>query len=114
MVRVTTRKEAEEVLRKPLAVLFKHSPICPISSDAAEEVEDARFRRADEPFYLVDVIAHRSVSRFIAERTGVEHESPQALVVVNGVVVWHGSHHDVTARGIERSLPPVEGSRSSR
>jgi bacillithiol system protein YtxJ len=51
------------------------------------------------------VVQHsRSVSNAIAERTGIRHESPQAILLKGGEVVYHASHYDVTAEDIEAGL----------
>jgi len=52
------------------------------------------------PVYLVDVIAQRPLSREIAARLGIRHESPQVIVLRNGAVAWHGSHSDVSAEAL--------------
>lgn len=77
-------------------ILFKHSTTCPISSGVYNEVS-----RADADINLIVVQNARSVSTHVAEMTGVRHESPQALVIKNGKVVYHASHYDVTAQDLE-------------
>lgn len=81
-------------------VLFKHSTTCPISMNAHREME--RFTDAD--VNLVIVQRARELSNEIARRTGVRHESPQALVVRNGDVVWNASHYDITADAVRAAL----------
>jgi bacillithiol system protein YtxJ len=86
-------------------LIFKHSPVCGTSAEAYDEVEallDGPPLSADA--YLVDVWAHRAVSRAIAERLATRHESPQALLVESGRVVWSASHYRVTAEAIDRAL----------
>ena len=80
-------------------VLFKHSLTCPISRTAYEEM-----RRLDEPVAMVVVQRARGVSNEIAARTGVRHETPQALVLRRGGVVWSASHWDVTAEAVTRAV----------
>ncbi len=58
----------------------------------------------DVPVYWVDVKAERPLSRELADRLGVTHESPQAILLRQGAPVWHASHSDVTARAIAREL----------
>lgn len=77
-------------------VFFKHSVTCPISSGVYQEVSGA-----DADINLIVVQNARSVSTAIAEKTGIRHESPQALVIKNGEVVYHAAHYDVTAREVE-------------
>lgn len=80
-------------------LLFKHSTTCPISAGVYHEISNA-----DADVNLIVVQHARNVSNEIAERTGVRHESPQALVIKNGAVVYHASHYDVTAADVEANL----------
>jgi bacillithiol system protein YtxJ len=80
-------------------LLFKHSNACPISAAAYQQM--ARF---DGEVSIVVVQDSRELSREIASRTGVQHESPQALVLRNGEAVWTASHFDVTAAAVEQAL----------
>jgi bacillithiol system protein YtxJ len=58
----------------------------------------------DVPVYLVDVTRHRVLAREIASRLGIQHQSPQAILLQRGTAVWHESHFAVTAEAIARSL----------
>ena len=89
---------------RPL-LLLKHSLTCGTSAYAHEEFEDF----LSEPGPLVDAcVVHvqpgRAVSNAIAERFGIRHESPQLLLISNGQVVWHASHHRITRREIAAAL----------
>ncbi len=53
---------------------------------------------------MVDVLNDGDVSRHVAGQTGVEHHSPQAILVSEGAVVWHASHHDITADTLRRQV----------
>ncbi len=79
-------------------VLFKHSSTCPISAGVYQEIS-----KADADINLIIVQRARNVSAAVAEKTGVRHESPQALVIKNGKVVYHASHYNVTAQEVETS-----------
>ena len=89
---------------RPL-LLLKHSLTCGTSAYAHEEVEDFL---AQPPCpidaFVVHVQAGRAVSNAIAERFGIRHESPQLLLIANGQVVWHASHHRITRRDIAAAL----------
>lgn len=41
---------------------------------------------------MVDVVAERTLARGLTAALGVQHESPQALVFVDGELVNHASH----------------------
>lgn len=93
----------EDSFAKPQLV-FKHSTRCSISSMAKNRLE-RDWNLADvEPWYL-DLIAYRSVSNMIESRFKVRHESPQAILFINGAVVYHASHSEITVDDIKAHLP---------
>lgn len=54
-----------------------------------------------EQWIYIDVIGQRSMSMAIADSLGVQHESPQLLMVRDGKVVAHGSHQQLTPERVE-------------
>src|ERR671929_552506 len=104
MHKIATEADVATVLAEPLAVVYKHSPICPTSGIAYEEIRSLRRLQQDVPVYLVDVIHSRPLSRYIAERLGVVHASPQAIILRSGVPAWHGSHFDLRAEEMAQRL----------
>jgi bacillithiol system protein YtxJ len=105
---IVTAADLPPLLAAPVAVLYKHSPICPTSGFAYEEVLAFR-RRRDVPVFLVDVIKHRPLSRALAERLGVVHASPQAIILRAGVPAWHRSHFDIQADALTRAVDHLAG-----
>lgn len=103
-MQVQEEEDLEAVLEEPLAVLYKHSPLCGQSALAAREVEKFMGAHPDVPVYEVDVVRNRPLSRAVERRLSIRHESPQALVLREGVVAWHGSHRSVTADRLERAI----------
>lgn len=77
-------------------LLFKHSTQCPISTAAHAEYRRFAAAHPDVPTLYVDVIEQRPVARGLAERCGVAHQSPQAIVFEEGRPVWHASHGAIT------------------
>jgi len=78
-------------------LIFKHSTRCNISSAALSRLERA-WTAADDAqhvTYHLDLLRHRDVSNAIAERYGVEHASPQVLVIRNGKCVYDESHFGI-------------------
>lgn len=88
-----TRSHSEPV------VLFKHSTTCPISANAYRQMS-----RLGSDVSLVVVQRARDLSNEIETRTGVRHESPQAIVLRNGEAVWTASHFDITSDAVERAV----------
>ena len=77
-------------------VIFKHSTNCGISSLVRRSFEkDPNHPTTGITYYILDLIAFRNISNTIAENYGVRHESPQVLVVKEGRVVAHASHHSI-------------------
>lgn len=106
-----TSLTSEEDLRKALekgesetVLLFKHSTRCSISSMALNRFEGEW--NADNPceIYFLDLIAHRDISNLIADLTKVEHQSPQAIVISQGQVIYSASHSSIDADKISSLL----------
>ncbi len=100
-IEIHSSEELEELFDKSKeqpVVLFKHSVTCPISAGVYREVSGV-----DSDVYLIVVQYARGVSNLLAEKTGVRHESPQAIVLKNEKPVYYASHYDVTANDLERA-----------
>ena len=89
--------------RAGLALLFLHDPGCPISLRAYWEVA-----QVGDEVALIDVRAAPALAGEVERRTGVRHESPQAIALRDGRPVWTASHGGVTARAIARATGTAE------
>ena len=89
------REVGESRANNSAFILFKHSTRCSISSMAKSRMERSTF--AGVPVFLVSLIEHRQLSNYIADTLGVEHQSPQAIVVKNGIAVFDESHTAIDA-----------------
>ena len=92
-------------------LLFKHSYTCGISAEALDELlahlADAAARKSDAAalrYAVVTVQTDRDVSNAVTSKLGVRHETPQALLVRDGRVVWSASHFRVTADAVTRAI----------
>ena len=92
------------LFQQEAVMLFKHSTACPVSWAAHAQVMRFRAQHRSVPLYLVPVIKERAASRAIAERTGVRHESPQVILVRNGVVADSASHGAITENRLSGML----------
>ena len=84
--------------REPV-FLLKHSSQCPISAEVYSAfTEFDRQGGANRPCTcaLVRVIEERPLSNQIADQLGVDHESPQLLLISGSKVLWHDSHWRLT------------------
>ena len=89
-------------------LLFKHSLTCGMSAHANDEVRAFLAEAGNTPLCGLIVVQHaRPVSNAVVERFGVRHESPQALLLRDGRVVWHASHWRVNAKALHDAVEAV-------
>ena len=88
-------------------VIFKHSATCGTSAFAFEEVEELLEREPGTEVFIVSVQSGAAISREIEHRFALRHQSPQALIVRNGAVVWHASHYRVTQEAMASALAAI-------
>lgn len=78
-------------------LIFKHSTRCNISRTALDRFERS-WKEADVPTvkpYFLDLIQYRETSNAIADRFGVEHQSPQVLLIRKGQSIYDNSHFGI-------------------
>tara|TARA_R110000868_G_scaffold193786_1_gene438984 strand:- start:19490 stop:19879 length:390 start_codon:yes stop_codon:yes gene_type:complete len=87
----------------PVAI-FKHSTRCSVSRMALKQFEN-EFDSSDKvtPYFL-DLIAYREVSNEIANRFGVQHQSPQLLLIKEGKAIYNASHSDIDASVLKTKI----------
>lgn len=89
---------------KPVAI-FKHSTRCSISRMALKQFEKEYNIAADKmELYFLDLLEFRPISNEVAERFEVEHQSPQVLVIRNGVSVYDTSHDGIQAEKLHQFI----------
>lgn len=88
--------EAEDLSQKERVLIFKYSTKCVIShimkTLLQKEWAEGEMRMKT---YLVNVIENHDLSNDIAQRFGVEHESPQVIILEKGKPVFTGAHGKV-------------------
>lgn len=86
-------------------VIFKHSSACPISLGAFESLKLAEEAGAvPQDIHMLVVQVSPELSAQIAEESGVQHESPQLLVLNEGKVVFHANHYEITGDVLDAKL----------
>ena len=92
--------------RERLVLLFKHSRHCGSSFEALDEL-NAHIERAEPGFVaykMITVQTHRAVSDAAARKLGLRHETPQAILIRDGRIVWNASHYRITASQLDRAI----------
>ena len=77
--------------------IFKHSTSCFISKTVLKNFErEVRDSDKNVSYYFLDLLAHRNLSNKIADSLDVTHQSPQLLVLENGISVKNASHQSIS------------------
>jgi bacillithiol system protein YtxJ len=87
-------------------ILFKHSTSCSISIAALNRLE-RKWQESDNQLaklYFLDLLKFRALSNEIASKYGVQHESPQVLIIENGTCTTSDSHFDITYEKLLQNL----------
>lgn len=100
--------DAQEGAEAGRLLIFKKSPICPVSHMAERSFREwlkSSAPAGDLSVVEVDVVNSRPVSQRIAADTGVRHESPQALLIgPERRVLWSDSHSGVNLESLSAAV----------
>lgn len=107
-IALTSEESVNTILEKSAGkpqIIFKDSLTCGISAHAKERLTNEFSQiegKAD--FHYLDLLSYRAVSNYIAATLNVTHQSPQIIVLKDKKVVYHASHHAISAAGIAKYL----------
>ncbi|TDM03667.1 bacillithiol system redox-active protein YtxJ [Macrococcus carouselicus] len=100
VIKLNSIEQFEQTIQKHDKVfIMKHSLTCPISLNAYDQYNNFLYERDMDGYYLT-VQESRELSNYIAEKTGIRHESPQVFYFVDQKVAWHGSHSQITVSSL--------------
>ncbi|WP_347922065.1 bacillithiol system redox-active protein YtxJ [Pontimicrobium sp. SW4] len=94
-INLSAMHQLDDILEKSKTktqLIFKHSTRCGISRMVMNQFIDAYDVDANLDLYYLDLLNFRGISNEVGYRFQVLHESPQLLIIKNGVVVSHASH----------------------
>ena len=95
----------EEKSKTKTQVIFKHSTRCGISRMVINQfVDNYSLTEKDLDLYYLDLLDFRDVSNEVGYKFQVVHQSPQLLVIKNGVVVAHESHGALNGIDLSRFI----------
>ena len=89
---------------KPI-VIFKHSATCPFSAAAQIEVAHAKH---DIDIYGITLQYTGDLKLEIAEKLGVEHKSPQTIVVHKGKAISHQWRTEIQERKLKAAVKELQ------
>jgi len=86
-------------------IILKHSNACPISMSAYERmIHGLKNSVLQEPIYYLIVQESRDISNNIAKDLRIQHESPQVIIIKNGIALFNTSHDAITPERIAEHL----------
>jgi bacillithiol system protein YtxJ len=108
-VHLTTPEQVEGFLREHAdCVLFKAGS-CYRTETALAAVSPVLAEHPDLPVGFIRVVASRQASQRVAELTGVQHASPQVLLLRGGRVVHERDNWDISAAALGDALKKPTG-----
>lgn len=97
--KIESQKDLENAIQNSYShfvAIFKHSTRCGISHSVLNHlIESLEEEDCIIQFYYLDLIQFRDLSNAISQDLGVAHQSPQLIVLKDGEVQHHASHHAI-------------------
>ena len=95
----------KEISKIQSILIFKHSTRCGISRMVMKQFESL-FNEENKHLkvYYLDLLNFREVSSKLSEVFQVIHQSPQLLVVKNGISVYDESHYEITKVNLSKYI----------
>ena len=85
--------------------IFKHSTRCGISRMVMNQFVSAYdLDMTNIDLYYLDLLSYRDVSNEVGYKFQVMHQSPQLLIIKNGVTVAHASHGAINDIDLKRFI----------
>ena len=86
-------------------LIIKHSSRCIVSRTVMNQYMKLYNSNPDKFYYLVvDVIESRLLSNEISEKYKIIHQSPQVLIIDNGICVYSESHDKINFNEIDKNF----------
>ena len=105
---IRTEEELEKVVSgievpsNKFTLILKHSTRCVLSSMAKNRLERSPDERLS--YFIIDVIADRSISNALADKTDVRHESPQMFLFSGSNLISVKSHMAISPSEVSTRL----------
>lgn len=96
--------EIQEFSSQKPVIIFKHSTTCSISRMALKNFEREYDLNDKIDAYFLDLLNFRTISNEIANKFEVVHQSPQLLLIKNGISVYDVSHDSIDAEELKRKI----------
>ena len=68
---------------------------------AKRQFEAGWNKDTDIKLWYLDLLAHRDLSNEISLKMNIQHQSPQAILIQDGQVLAHASHHSIDTKTLQ-------------
>lgn len=105
---LTTLEQLETIKKESnteAVLIFKHSTRCGISKMVIKQFEKLFTEEHEQlKVYYLDLLNYRNISDEVGYTFQVMHQSPQLIVVRNGVSVHDATHYEITETNLSRFI----------
>lgn len=95
-------QEIAEKSKGKTQLIFKHSTRCGISRMVMNQFIASYDLETEADLYYLDLLSYRNVSNEVGYKFQVMHQSPQLLIIKNGIVTKHDSHGAINAMDLKK------------
>ncbi|WP_158978141.1 bacillithiol system redox-active protein YtxJ [Cellulophaga sp. L1A9] len=96
-------EEIKEKSKTKPQIIFKHSTTCGISRMVMNTFKNTyALDKNQADLYYLDLLSNREVSNETGYKFQVMHQSPQLIVIKNGVAVANASHGSINEVALEQ------------
>ena len=98
-------EEIKEKSKTKPQIIFKHSTTCGISRMVMNTFKNTyNLDKNQADLYYLDLLSNREVSNETGYKFQVIHQSPQLMVIKNGVAVADASHGSINDMALEKFI----------
>lgn len=92
-----------ELSKKQPVAIFKHSTRCGISRMVLRQFEKTyNLDDSQMKLYYLDLLNFRNISDEVGYRFQVMHQSPQLIVIKDGIAIANASHNSIDANELQQ------------
>jgi len=96
--------DIQKISKNKSIVIFKNSSRCSISRFVLKQFENEFNLQDKMDCYFLDVLKNREVSNEISKRFKIIHQSPQLIVIKDGLAIYNASHEAIDAAELKKMV----------
>lgn len=96
--------DIQKISKNKSIIIFKHSTRCSISRFVLKQFENEFNLQDKMDCYFLDLLKNREISNEISKRFKIIHQSPQLIVIKDGLAIYNASHEDIDAAELEKMV----------